>query len=279
MNRREKRRAKQEIAAIASLKDSEIDTSDVSEISDWSGAVRGKFYSRKAMSKLPLKDAVSEAKSLATSEHIAERGEKANEGMPGVLYGQITIEQLVAECSTGIGDAWFEFVRRFHRLITSVAIRAGSEWGQTSPDVIENLTQDVYVKLSGDGYKLLKEFRSSSPNTFTGYLKVVTANVAMDYFRAHASAKRGTAKLERGSPVISANSGVAAESNIFFDEVDAVLRTSVPERDQTVFWLHYREGFTAKQIAAIPTLNLTVKGVESILWRLKELVKRRMTES
>jgi DNA-directed RNA polymerase specialized sigma24 family protein len=49
------------------------------------------------------------------------------------------------------------------------------------------------------------------------------------------------------------------------------------ERDRTIFWLHYRQGLTATQIAAIPTLNLTVKGVESTLWRLKELVKHRMS--
>jgi RNA polymerase sigma factor (sigma-70 family) len=254
MNRREKRRVKQEIAAIASLKDSEIDTSDIPEISDWSGAVTGQFYRSKPMSTLYPEAFVSES---------------------GILYEQISIDQLVAECSKGINDAWREFVRRFHRLITIVVIRAGNEWGQTSPDVIENLTQHVYVKLSGDGYKLLKEFRSSGPNAFMGYLKVVTSNVARDYFRAHVSAKGGT--TERVSTAMSDSSGAAAKSNIFFDEVDALLRASVPERNQTVFWLHYQDGLTAKEIAAIPTLNLTAKGVESILWRLKELVKHRMS--
>ncbi len=33
-----------EIAALAALRDEEIDTSDIRELKDWSGAVVGKFY-------------------------------------------------------------------------------------------------------------------------------------------------------------------------------------------------------------------------------------------
>lgn len=38
------RRQSKEIAALATMKDAEIDTSDIPEVKDWSGAAIGKFY-------------------------------------------------------------------------------------------------------------------------------------------------------------------------------------------------------------------------------------------
>ena len=35
---------KAELKALAALADEDIDTSDIPEVTDWSGAVRGKFY-------------------------------------------------------------------------------------------------------------------------------------------------------------------------------------------------------------------------------------------
>ena len=35
---------KAELKALASLSDADIDTSDIPEVTDWRGAVRGKFY-------------------------------------------------------------------------------------------------------------------------------------------------------------------------------------------------------------------------------------------
>ena len=38
------RRQSKEIAALATMKDAEIDASDIPEVKDWSGAAIGKFY-------------------------------------------------------------------------------------------------------------------------------------------------------------------------------------------------------------------------------------------
>ena len=38
------RRHSREIATLATMKDAEIDTSDIPEVKDWSGAAIGKFY-------------------------------------------------------------------------------------------------------------------------------------------------------------------------------------------------------------------------------------------
>ena len=37
--------------------------------------------------------------------------------------------------------------------------------------------------------------------------------------------------------------------------------------------LHYLRGMTAKEIAALPCMELTIKGVESVLMRLKRVIQ------
>jgi hypothetical protein len=47
------------------------------------------------------------------------------------------------------------------------------------------------------------------------------------------------------------------------------------QRDRKIFWLYYRAGLPASAIAALPTIGLTTKGVESTLLRLTRLVRQR----
>jgi hypothetical protein len=44
------------------------------------------------------------------------------------------------------------------------------------------------------------------------------------------------------------------------------------ERDRTIFWLRHRQGLTASEIAAIPSIGLTTEGVESVLLRLETMI-------
>ena len=53
------------------------------------------------------------------------------------------------------------------------------------------------------------------------------------------------------------------------------------ERDRTIFWLYYLQGLTAEEIAGLPTVELSAKGVESALrritaWLRKELEPNKM---
>jgi RNA polymerase sigma-70 factor (ECF subfamily) len=47
-------------------------------------------------------------------------------------------------------------------------------------------------------------------------------------------------------------------------------------RDHTVFWLYYRDGLTASEISRLPGLDLSLKGVESLLLRMARMVKQRL---
>jgi len=207
-----------------------------------------------------------------------------------VEYLALSAEDLVRACSqTGDSAAWEEFVRRFHRLIATVALRTARRCGKTSPHVIDELVQETYVKLCSDNFRLLRTFEPRHPDAFYGFLKVVTANLVLDHFKATRSEKRGsgTAEVPSESPVNAASDACAAdvtvessERRVLLQELDAILRKLAKgpnlDRDRRIFWLYYRVGLTAHNIASLPSIGLTTKGVESTILRLVRLLRREM---
>ena len=198
-------------------------------------------------------------------------------------YQSLSIDELVRECAeNSCNEAWQEFRRRFNRLIASVVIRGCREWGKTTaPDVIEDLIQDIYLKLCTNDSALLKEFKSLHENAFLGFLKKVTANVVYDHFRAQHAGKRDVGSTVELDETVNPNrecGGDLIENEIFFNQVDKILRLRgngpQEQKERAIFWLYYRHGMTSKAIASIPAMDLTVKGVESCIFRLTVYVKQ-----
>jgi RNA polymerase sigma-70 factor (ECF subfamily) len=206
-------------------------------------------------------------------------------------YKALPPADLVLEClRTGEELAWIEFVRRFQPLIASVALRVARQWGEPSASVIDDLIQETYLKLCVDldRVRLLENFKFRHDGAIYGYLKVFTANLAQDHFKASHAQKRGgfvqTGSLdacaveERGT---SKESEVAAiERKILLRQVaaclEAVASGPTAKRDCRIFWLYYRVGLPASAIAALPTIGLSTKGVESTLLRLTRQVRDRL---
>jgi RNA polymerase sigma-70 factor, ECF subfamily len=203
----------------------------------------------------------------------------------------MSLEELINACAENRSAAdWEEFIQRFHGMIAAVVMRTASAWGYSSPDLIDDLIQETYLKICVDRKRLLSEFIPRHPEAFYGYLKVVTANVVRDYFRARHSKKRfsGQAECEIEEEVLVALDigTVSAEESIhrsiLMSEVDSFLCSCLPPKElkrvRTIFWLYYRDGLTAAAIARLPSISLTVKGVESVIHRLTRLVRERLTE-
>lgn len=208
-------------------------------------------------------------------------------------YVALSAEDLVLACTeTGDAAAWEEFVRRFHRLISTVVLRVSRRWGGSSPQLIDDLVQDTYLKLCADDCRLLRNFKPHHPDAFFGYLKVVTANLVHDHFKAKHSGKHGSGVAEVAdeasiSTAANSPSGSAtarnSERRILLMELDTLLRELAQGphwgRDQRVFWLYYRMGLTASAIAALPSIGLSTKGVESTILRLTRLLRQEMDAS
>jgi RNA polymerase sigma-70 factor (ECF subfamily) len=189
---------------------------------------------------------------------------------------------------------WAEFIRRFHPLISTVVLRTARQWGEPIPSLIDDLAQETYLKLCADDCRLLKNFRSHYPSAIFGFLKVVTANVVHDHFKASRAAKRGAggffASLQdsEGNETCAANTSTrspssAVEQTILLNEIDRCLLEGVAPselgRSRRIFWLYYRCGLSARAISALPNVQLTTKGVESTILRLNRLVRKAFARS
>jgi RNA polymerase sigma-70 factor, ECF subfamily len=200
----------------------------------------------------------------------------------------LSTEELIRAClHPGGADAWEEFIRRFHRPVAIVVMRIASRFGNTSRDTIDDLVQETYLRLCADNYSALRRFVEQHPNAFQAYIKTVAANVARDYFKATCSAKRGSNQVQ-GLPEDFAPAAPAEASgqelwiqrylllNEIRDHLSICLRGRDQERTARIFWLYYRAGLSAGEIASLPGIGLNTKGVESTLLRTTRMLRDRM---
>src|SRR6267154_193894 len=196
-------------------------------------------------------------------------------------YTAISSEDLVIAClQSGSEPAWAEFVRRFHPLVGSVVLRLARQWGEASPQLIDDLIQETYLKLCAERLHLLESFKSRHKGAIYAYIKVFTANLVHDHFKNAHSQKRGggtsLTSIDRPDTVQTLPAAISSpailERDILIRQIDACLQGVISgpesERDRRIFWLYYRVGLAASAIAALPTIALSTKGVESTLLRL-----------
>jgi RNA polymerase sigma-70 factor, ECF subfamily len=203
---------------------------------------------------------------------------------------ELSAQELVQLCHDyNQKAAWEEFVRRYQPTIARVVTRSIRHWTIPSPSLVDDLVHDTYMKLMANGLRALREFDYQHENAIFGFLKTVASNVVMDHFRNLYSKKRGSGladlSLEEASVFAPASQGSTrqVDREILLHEIDEVLKSQTSEpnfvRDYSIFWLYYQHGFTAKAISRLPSVQLTVKGVESTLLRLTKLVRARMTRA
>lgn len=200
-------------------------------------------------------------------------------------HEELTLNELLQLCLESEQETlWTEFVRRSHPTIAGVIIKTIRRWGRPDPSLVDDMVQETYLRLCLNDFKALRHFVSRHENSVFGFLKVVASNAVQDHFRAVYSRKRGSGmadvpidcvplpELNDPSPV--------AERRVLLQAVDDCLETYVggsnSARDRMIFWLYYREGFTARAISGLPSIRLSVKGVENTILRLTHLIKVKL---
>jgi RNA polymerase sigma-70 factor (ECF subfamily) len=182
--------------------------------------------------------------------------------------------EIVHAClETGSEAAWTAFVRRFQPLIASSVSRVVRRYGNPSPALVDDLCQETYLRLCKDNCRSLREFEAKHDEAIFGYLKVIATSVALDHFRARGSQKRRAEVEDDGTNVEASVSSSAIEHSTLLQQLEHQLASTETERDRTIFWLYYRQGYTARDIAAMPQLGLTQKGVESCIYRLTQTLR------
>jgi RNA polymerase sigma-70 factor (ECF subfamily) len=205
-------------------------------------------------------------------------------------YSSTSAEELIRACAeSNDGAAWEEFVARFHRPISLSVVRTAHQWCDVPQHVVDDLVQETYLKLCADRCRLLLGFAVQHPEAISGYIKMIASNVVHDHFKARHSQKRGAGRAQESLAETDPTAGCgtlgspeAIERQILLKQIDQCLGTFAAgvdqERDRLIFWLYYQQGMSAKTIAALPTVGLTAKGVESAILRLTRLVRQRIVQ-
>jgi RNA polymerase sigma factor (sigma-70 family) len=169
-------------------------------------------------------------------------------------------------------------------------MRTASLWGESSRSLVEDLVQATYLKLWEDSCRLLRDFAIQHPEAILGYVKITAANVTHDHFKHVRSQSSGGGKPhvstsdvdpKAGNEVLGSQEKIAFE--IFLNEIDEHLKRGLtgpdPDRDRMIFWLYFRQGMSTKEIASLPTIGLSAKGVGSVIERLKHCIREQILGS
>jgi len=183
---------------------------------------------------------------------------------------------------------WAEFIRRSQPVIAGVVVKAVRRWTRPSTSLVDDLIQDTYVKLCANDFKALRQFVCRHDNAIFGFIKVIASNIVQDHFRCIYSHKRGYGKdgeqLDDAAILRMASSGSGdIEREILLKEVESSLAICVEgpnaARDYKIFSLYYRHGLTFKEISRLTDIGLTIKGVESAVLRMAQMIKLKIARN
>jgi len=181
-------------------------------------------------------------------------------------------------------ELWVEFWHRFQPVIARTVRRRIARYTRWVDHAwVDDLVQDTFLKICKDQFKILRNFEFRHENALRALLKVMAAHVAEDDIRKRNSEKEGggqpTENLD-DLPQPPSDRSSAVDSmfnNLRMSEIEKCLQQRKGEpnfvRDHKIFWLYFRDGFTALEISQLPDIGLNnVKGVESALLRLVKWV-------
>jgi RNA polymerase sigma-70 factor (ECF subfamily) len=203
-------------------------------------------------------------------------------------YTSLSLKEVVGLCAGPRDDAaWEEFVSRVQRPISLTILRVASLWGGPSAALVQDLVQVTYLKLWEDNCRLLHDFALRYPEAILGYIKKTAANATHDHFKHRRSQTSGGDRGHVSTTDVDPQAGEEVDGSqekigfqILLNQIDEHLKRTLispdQERDRMIFWLYFRQGMSTQEIASMPAIALTAKGVGSVLERLKRCVREHI---
>lgn len=198
-----------------------------------------------------------------------------------MIYSSLSCDELVRACAEGNAEAWEEFVRRFGPVINAAIWRVVLRHGEYDPALVEDLVQDTFFKLCANNFRVLQNFKPQHENAFYGMAGKIATNVARDHYRPFRPpvTDDDISKLEDFLADPRASGSDYLERRLLVDKIDCIVRAHCSARDREIFLLYYGAmGLTAAEIARMRRFLLNEKGVESVLHRLKSLLREKLVE-
>jgi hypothetical protein len=262
------------LAALDSVK-TKVDTSVIPEIQDWSGAIIGEFY--RAIVERPSPTAKLPFELTAIdSQPVAFRGPSTHISSGRTEYAVQTDSQFVPNLIQDNVAAWKEFVRRYQPLIADTISNAVRQKGEDSPNLIEDLIHKVLLEYRKQFYKIPK-FCLENDRLLSALIRDRATYIAEEHFRIKAS-------LARLNKVVQTrNSSNPDDKEALIEEIlrlffQTCSKDSNFERNFKIFWLYFETGLTVQEISHWRGIELTVKGVQRVLFRITRQIRAVMKD-
>lgn len=169
-------------------------------------------------------------------------------------------------------DAWTEFVRRIHKMSGGVVYNVLNRARIASRENIDDVLGDTVCTLLEDNYRRLREYKPQHKDSFKGYVQAIAWSRAFDFLRKF--------KIHENSDDIDLpDSRTALEESVFVNAIFAYVEKTSEKLEYHIFVLRYREGLTAPEIAKRPEINLSVREVEYILWKIVKKLRGKFGQN
>lgn len=208
--------------------------------------------------------------------------------------------ELIKVCGSADDQSnWIEFVRHFHRRILAYILRERRAFGMQTDEAnaVSDLSQEVYVRLLANDRRALKEFQGTTDIAAYAYIGCIVRSVVSDHLRRESRQKRSVPlvsldeELEREGLSLAylLKAGDETLPDEMTDEkhlpqrlrglLSRALEGKNAVRDSLIFQMHVLNGLTAREIADLPTLNITQANVEIIIRRTREKLRELLKNS
>ena len=198
-----------------------------------------------------------------------------------MLAAEIRLSECWRRCvrNPASAVAWEDLLRLHRPLLAGIAYRVACRWGAPRREDVDELVQEICIKLSTQASRgSTSEMDDSS---LEAYLKALAANTASDVQRSRNAQRRdGGRQIEIDHAILRLRNDLGQErieADVLWEQLNRLLAVDASQQEQTIFHLYYRQGFTAKEIADIPGIDLRVKGVESQLARTAEFIRKKLS--
>lgn len=207
--------------------------------------------------------------------------------VPTPLY---SAEEILGACADlGPSAPWSDFIYCFNEEILRTVHRQARRCGNNRTDVVDDLIQKIYLRLSDPKYRVLAKFKAAGPGSAHAYIHVVTKNFVTDFFKSRFAKKHGGKIIflapedtDVAMPEGRRGTASAMDLEVLLAQIDMYLhmldKGPTWDRDYKIFWSYYKEGKSAREIAMEAGIGLTAEGVESVLLRMVREVRKFLVE-
>ena len=180
-------------------------------------------------------------------------------------------------------QAWHEFERRYGPIIFGRIRNYLRRWNKANDlYCVEEISARIAQRLITNDFRAIRLFHARDKETrFVSYLSVICRNAAYTHIvSARVAEELSRDGSDHDEPIVELWQGANCEDihNGVTNKLEIELSSSKKtiyhqERDILVYLLRYLAGFTAKEVASIPSLGLTKTNVENVTNRLTNLIK------